>query len=199
MSIDLIIGSSCRAAPSSRLVCLLPAMVVSPIAYGGPLALPESERPAGPKQYGRGVHGLCIYQYRYVFIYIYICTCICIYIKHAYELSMPGPATPHPPPRGCGGYPSLSCGNRRLGGLCGFISIRRVHDGLSAVKTCHGLSSWGVKLEMCIFPFELHPGSCRSNNVKPPVLQRQGFNVTTWRGGPSCSSVLRRWRGQGAF
>ena len=95
---------------------------------------------------------------------------------------MPGPAPPHPPPRGCGGYPSLRCGNRRLGNLCFFISIRQVHEGLSAVKTCHGLSSWGVKLEMYIFPFELHPGSCRSNNVKPPVLQRQGFNVTTWRG-----------------
>jgi hypothetical protein len=99
VSMDLILGSSCRAAPSSRLVCLLPAMVVSPIAYGGPLALPESERPAGPKQYGRGVHGLCIYQYRYVFIYIYICTCICIYIyKTRIRVinAWPGHAPPSP-------------------------------------------------------------------------------------------------------
>ena len=39
----------------------MPAMVVSPIVYAGPLALSEAERPAGPKQYGRGVHGQYVY------------------------------------------------------------------------------------------------------------------------------------------
>jgi len=47
--------------PSSRPVSLLPAMVVSPIVYAGPLALSEAERPAGSKQYGRGVHGQYVY------------------------------------------------------------------------------------------------------------------------------------------
>jgi len=150
VSMDLLLGSSCRAAPSSRLVCLLPAMVVSPIAYGGPLALPESERPAGPKQYGRGVHGLCTYQYRYVYIYIFIYLdmymYMYIYTKHAYELSMPGPAPPHPPPRGCGGYPSLSCGNRRLR-IC--VCLDQTGRSMMAcqrsrlVMVCHrGVSSW---------------------------------------------------------
>ena len=61
MLMDVCLGSSCCAAPSSRPVGVLPAMVVSPIVYAGPLALSEAERPAGPKQYGRGVHGQYVY------------------------------------------------------------------------------------------------------------------------------------------
>ena len=125
-----------------------------------------------------------------MYVYIYK---TCIRIISAW----PGPAPPSPERVWWLPFPELR--ESQAGEFVFFfISIRQVHDGLSAVKTCHGLSSWGVKLEMYTFLFELHPGSCRSNNVKPPVLQRQGFNVTTWRGGPSCSSVLRRWRGQGA-
>ena len=57
MSMDVIIGSSCCAAPSSRPSCVLPPMVVSTIAFRVPLAHPDSDRPAGPEQYGRGLHG----------------------------------------------------------------------------------------------------------------------------------------------
>ena len=61
MSISVIRGSTCCTVPSSRPSCLLPTMVVSTIAYRGPLAHPDSDRPAGPEQYGRGLHGQYVY------------------------------------------------------------------------------------------------------------------------------------------
>jgi hypothetical protein len=57
VSISVIRGSTCCTVPSSRPSCLLPTMVVATIAYRGPPALRGSEGPAGPKQYGSGLHG----------------------------------------------------------------------------------------------------------------------------------------------